>query len=446
MNPSKVEARDVLAKIEGVGQPVEFENCTIIGDLNLSSKIIYKQVYFNNSSFLGSINSNFTDFKSPVYFDGSNFGNNVYFRASNFNGTADFESASFNGNTDFSMANFEGNTDFSMANFEGNTDFSMANFEGNMDFSGDNFNGPVGFTRTKFNGEALFSMSSFNNISDFVYSLFNDSADFRLSQFNSSANFCHSKFNKKAFFYDAGFNGSTWFSQGEFDDDAYFDGAAFRGVLSLTRLKYNKLYIKLDDITQLEYDESTYQLLIENFKTLGYYDDADNGYYQFRVQRFLNRRPERDPLTYILDLGAWLFYGFGKKPLYPLCWSLGTVIFFGVFWRAMLKSKQESPSTMASGQSMQNSTDECSPAMEQDANTHKRRSNVWCEIHWALDPFSFSAATFLSSTRIFIEPPDIPKSLRWPRWLAKDMYTLERILGAFFSILFFLAIGGTIVR
>ena len=478
-----VPASDVSAKIDEADQPIEFDNCTIVGDLNPHSRNVSGQVHFNNSFFKGRVHLNSTNFKGPVYFRKAIFASAAEFNESKFDGPADFSESKFNGSADFrwadfnntaylNEAHFNGSSDFRWSNFRSdaylskirfncssyfswvnftnstsNADFELSNFRNDADFKWSKFNGYADFKWSKFNVDTTFTNSKFNSDSDFSWSQFNSSVYFSNSKFNGSVEFHGSKFNKKAFFYDAEFNGSTSFSQGEFAEDAFFDGAVFRGKLSLTRMKYDKLYIRWDNITRLEYDESAYQLLIGNFKKFGYYDDADNGYYQFRTDRFLHRKLGKDPLMYILDLGAWIFYGFGKRPILPLVWSIGTVLLFGVFWSAILtRGGQESYSTKGYGTVLGNSTDGSILTLEQGGKKHPKKSDIWNKIHSVLDPFSFSATIFLSSTRLFIDPPEIPKSLRWSPSIAKDMFTLERILGAFFSILLFLAIGGTVVR
>ena len=466
-----VPASAVQAKME-MGKPVELDGSTIIGNLNLHSRVIYGGVHFNNSSFQGAVYFNSTNFKSPAYFRGSNFRHNANFSEANFDkltdfhgskfgATANFSSSNFNRGADFEDSNFNGSMIFTDATFNDSADFMGSHFNSSADFSGDNFNSYAAFQHIIFNdyanfmginfskrayfgrdifyGSADFTLSYFSDSADFSGTNFNSYAKFDMSQYEGEANFLNSKFNKKASFYNTEFNGSTSFEQTEFNDEGFFDGAKFRELLSLTKSKYNKIYIKMNDIAKLKYDESAYQLLIENFKILGYYDDADNGYYRFRVDRFLHRKPENDPMMYVLDLGAWIFYGFGKKPLFTLCWSLGIVLLFGVFWNAALTRKEESYPIKGYEPTMGNSTDE-------EGINHSKRLNIWNKIHRLLDPFLFSATIFLSSTKLFIDPPEIPKTLNWSPSLAKDIFTLERILGAFFSILLFIAIGGTVVR
>jgi len=73
-------------------------------------------------------------------------------------------------------------------------------------------------------------------------------------------------------------------------------------------------------------------------------------------------------------------------------------------------------------------------------------SKVWEKPDDILGIFGFSITVFLSGTRLFIDPPEIPKIKGRSRSMIKKAFVLERILGALFSILFFLAISGTVIR
>jgi hypothetical protein len=102
--------------------------------------------------------------------------------------------------------------------------------------------------------------------------------------------------------------------------------------------------------------------------------------------------------------------------------NFGTIVLFGIFWNIGTKDDYEY------------STSRC-----------KR----WDEVSLKLRLFNmkgliFSATVFLSGTRLFVDPPEIPEPTKWSRSFVKSMFTLERVLGAFFSILFFLTIAETI--
>ena len=56
----------------------------------------------------------------------------------------------------------------------------------------------------------------------------------------------------------------------------------FDGTLYLTRAKYDRLYIRWKNIKELGYDDAAYLALQENFKKLGYLEDYDGCYYEYR--------------------------------------------------------------------------------------------------------------------------------------------------------------------
>jgi hypothetical protein len=62
------------------------------------------------------------------------------------------------------------------------------------------------------------------------------------------------------------------------------------------------------------------------------------------------------------------------------------------------------------------------------------------------DILGFSVTVFLSGTKLLIDPPAMPRIEGRSRSMIKKAFILERVLGALFSILFFIAISGTIVR
>jgi hypothetical protein len=62
------------------------------------------------------------------------------------------------------------------------------------------------------------------------------------------------------------------------------------------------------------------------------------------------------------------------------------------------------------------------------------------------DIIGFSVTVFLSGTKLFIDPPAMPRIIGRSRSMIKKTFILERVLGALFSVLFFIAISGTIVR
>lgn len=66
---------------------------------------------------------------------------------------------------------------------------------------------------------------------------------------------------------------------------------------------------------------------------------------------------------------------------------------------------------------------------------------------WNLyESMSFSSAVFLSGTKLFVDPPTIPKLQGVSISFTKRIFIVERLLGALFSILFFLALTGIVIK
>ena len=235
-----------------------------------------------------------------------------------------------------------------------------------MPTSNSNFNGTVNFADSKFNGTANFRArsstamlasglevqrrcrlrglevqrrcrlrdSKFNGTANFRDSKFNDTANFRSSTFNNS-DFSEAQFSKTVSFDDARFSNSTSFNSSRFKDDALFEGAVFDGTLYLTRAKYDRLYIRWKNIKELGYDDAAYLALQENFKKLGYLEDYDGCYYEYRKAhrdqdwggKYHSMNWAEEGLRkYIFDFLLEIFYGYGKKPIWPLAWSALTIL------------------------------------------------------------------------------------------------------------------------
>ena len=224
------------------------------------------------------------------------------------------------------------------------------------------------------------------------------------------------------------FKGYTSFNNSQLKGDGFFKNAIFKSELSLTDTTYNRLFIRWHKIKRLVYDDAAYMSLLKNFKDLGYFEDYDSCYFQYRKEHRGQPWPGITPfeasVRKFFDIFLEYFYGYGKKPLLPLAWSLGVMLVFSILWGAIGQRKQEAALD------------------EYNLTQNEIDKNLRDEISSIINPLLFSVIVFLSGTKLFIDPPDVPDN----RSLTKVLFTLERVLGAFFSILFFLAISGTVVR
>lgn len=506
--PKVVVASDILAKIK-VGDPVEYDHVIIKGDLDLSqlelpnkyfalnsseiglgfprimniidsgirirNSIVEDNINFSNAVFMDEVDFFNTSLKRYVLFKESHFDRDVNFGESRFEEGADFAGSHFNEHTDFSNSTFNGTADFSLSQFSGNssrnlnilnkerlledalflssqygkyagfnegflesldgssnslgatnfrgarfnedTYFSVCEFDVDTDFSGAEFLGDANFRSSKFKNYIYFRSSQFNRTADFIQSQFSKYASFSSAIFERDVDFSLAQFKDNVYFRGSQFLRNTYFWGSKFNRDAFFEDANFKRDLDLRLAEYNKFYVRFSNINNLVYDDTVYQLLIENFKNLGFYVDANECYFASRKEQFLHEKFFDDPLRFILDFGAWVFYGYAKKPLYPLVWSFLFIATFGLFWIWVRLETTEWPTL-----------------------TFSKNPSLWW---YAL---TFSATVFLSGTRLFVDPPDVSTLKGRSQSLIRKAFTAERVLGAFFSILLFLAIGATVVR
>jgi hypothetical protein len=421
--------------------------------IRLNDSILNGNVYFNNIIFYDSVNFRSSDFKGTADFMDSQFNGSAVFGGSQFNGSAVFVDSQFNGYANFADSQFNGAADFADSQFNGAADFGGsqfndyayfwdAEFNDTANFGGAEFNDNAYFWHAEFNGYAYFRDAEFKRKADLGGSKFNDTAGFWNSTFNNS-DFSNAQFSKSVSFDDSTFNNSTSFNSSQFKDDALFEGAVFDGTLYLTRAKYDRLYIRWKNIKELGYDDAAYLALQENFKKLGYLEDYDGCYYEYRkahrdqnwsgkYHAMMGPLEERIRKR-ILDVALDDFYGYGKKPIRPLLWSIRIILFFGLFW-------------LWAGPKIDNGKNDRGIFEKYGHQDAARKRSRRSEPRALLDALIFSATLFLSGTRLFVDPPQMPQMSRLSPLQVRAAFIAERVLGAFFSILFFLAISGTVVR
>ena len=230
---------------------------------------------------------------------------------------------------------------------------------------------------------------------------------------------------KKTYFDDVVFKGNANFDSSQFNEDALFDNATFQSTLSLTKTKYYKLFIRWYNMEGgLVYDDTAYMSLMKNFKDLGYFEDYDSCYFQYRVEHRGQPWPLvgglDKPLRKCIDFFLEWFYGYGTRPFNAVYFSIAIIVVFGIFWRTIGVGGLD--------------------------DVTGKDDKGWEKSDGIFDMLSFSTTVFLSGTKLFIDPPAIPKIKGRSRSIVKKAFIVERILGALFSILFFLAISGAVIR
>ena len=294
--------------------------------------IIDSNISFENSRFYGPIKFENIMFRQGIIFKNCQFYKYVHFKGSQFKAYADFSQTLFDSFTDFSGCN--GGPIFSGSIFDDRVDF--VGFSGSINFVGTKFNGIAYLFRshfgsfTQFNGAKFsdvdFSNSRFDGVILFrrVY-FFGNTAFFR-SMFEDGVEFDGSEFREFVNFKDSKFAGHTSFDNCAFNKIANFGSASFEAnsSCSFKYSSFNKLFIRWESIkNKLIYNDHTYLTLVQNYNNLGWFDDADACYYQYRTKR---RKEHIQGLTWILDIIPWMFYGYSVRFYYPLAWMIGILI------------------------------------------------------------------------------------------------------------------------
>ncbi|VVB72643.1 Pentapeptide repeats (9 copies) [uncultured archaeon] len=408
-----VQAEEILKLIE-LGQPVEYDGCTIEGDLDLRGLdlprvpvdrtwleeslslpdyfilgvldydiIVASPISISNSVIKGSVNLNGTVFQNSVVFHGNRFEGPAFLVGSKFN-QADFSDTQFNRIADFSCAQFN-----------------------QTDFTDTQFNETANFWCAQFNETAFFTGAQFNEIAGFSYAQFNRTAYFRNVQFNQEAQFLD------ADFLDLSFDNS------QFSKDPFFDNAQIKGHLSLYRTKYDKLNIRWSSIHDLTYDDTAYFLLIENFKKLGFTDNADECYYSYRYKHMweLLRQGKFD--SWFFDLLAWATYGYGLRPVRPLGWSMFFILAGGSFFFFTKSIRRSMGRAEPSGNRMR-------AIRGRESKQEQKDVSIW-------EAFLLSATYFTSGASAIISGAPMEFA---PIGKARYVVVLLRLLGWVFFVIF----------
>jgi hypothetical protein len=403
---NEIHFSEIQTKIEK-GEPIECHQVIIKGDLDISKLNLTKE----NEKYIMS---------SPIKIIDSKIEGSLIFPETIFNAIVDFRGSLFMKNANFVGSRFTKGADFGDSQFMGEASFSGSQFEGAATFSRSQFSQNASFSKSQFEKDGYFRKSKFSGDLNFNGSHFKGEANFREAQFCRKAKYRKSQFYRDADFSRSNFNGSIVdFELAEFMGDAFFDDVEIEERFSLSRTKYEKLYIRWKSVTKPKYrwkilenwrrivltyekdhGEAAYLLLIENFKKLGFFEDADNCYYYYRNERRRDLPKLYRPADWIL----MVLYGYGVRPIRPLFWSMIFFLAFSLLFTTL-------GGVIGFTQAI----------------TPINALNVSCTL-------------FLSGTKLIDDPNHAATGILY------FIFTFEKLLGSLFFALFLISIGRTIVR
>jgi len=393
----QVLASEIL-DLASEGQPVHYQDTTIVGDLNLSalpegrakaalelinctlgdasfSNVIFEGDVVLVADRFGNVSFDQAVFEKGAHFgastfDGASFAGVIFrkpavFDASLIRGPCSFIDAQFNADTSFNYvvfhdvdfnysrlagysffcdAQFLGNASFSDMDFGGTADFGSANFSGRACFIRSEFDSGASFTDALFQGPAQFGLTGFSGLSSFGNATFLQEANFALDTFSDAAYFSGARFLDTALLALVKFEDIASFQQASFAGDLILKGSSISTLLMddglwapdsriiLNDSSFVRLKVHWKDLSgHLVWDPGSYLALVNNYRNLGWSQDEDDCYYQYR---YLDQNQKPLGFSKAIDILAWLTCGYGVRPSYSVVWSLLTILAFAlVFWQ-----------------------------------------------------------------------------------------------------------------
>ena len=467
-----IDAGEILKKIEQ-GQPVEYNDVIVKGDLDLSlldfgdrkagkDDIRYSAgrveidspIRISNSVILNQVYLNKLIFKNPVNFQGTKFMSRVTLTDIWFNDTTNFNNARFKHDADFATSQFNALSVFSSAQFDQTAYFRESKFIQKAGFVSTQFNQTAYFKKARFLKDADFRSTKFGQGASFESAEFNQNANFKLAQFQQAADFDgvrfrqaagfdsanflqdasfdHAQFSQTADFDSANFHQEAYFRNSsiknaifqdiQFDEDATFDNVKIEN-LSLKGSNVEKLDIRWSSIQDLAYDDSAYVLLRKNLDMRGYLDDASECEFTYRCERRAYLW-EHDFGRWIFDFLAFATYGYGLRPVWPLGWSMAFILMGGLFFfltNSVIRSRQLSDQKEISGNRI-------------IGEKERGKVSIWESLLLATTYFTSGASNIISATTSEFVP------------VARGRYVvvLLRLLGWIFFVIFLSSLTRTV--
>ena len=392
-----------------------FAGSKFYGDIDFRSARFNGLASFMRSRFFGDVSFGYSQFVRAATFSSAEFDGNVSFANAQFGDDVGFDGASFFNDATFDFVQVSRRLTFFSARFLGETSIANAVFVGAANFIGTSFEGNVSFTGTKFDSDAFFRSAEFRRTAVFGGVSFGGFSDFTSAKFESLAIFALAKFSDNAYFVGAAFD-SDLILQSARIYSMQLDNATFGADSSITLqdADFSRLIIRWDKIRDhLVFDGAAYQALVKNYKSLEWFDDADDCYFTYRM---IEQDQEPWGWTKVADIIAWISCGYGVRVSYVSLCCLLTVMAFGlIYWAGNGMRRFE-----LSGREV--------PGDEKGTNDFKTPLT---------DAMYFSVAMFTTSQAPYYN---------YPVGFYRHLAMLEGILGWFFLGLFVVVLSGVLIR
>ncbi|NYT02795.1 MAG: pentapeptide repeat-containing protein, partial [Methanosarcinales archaeon] len=340
-------AQDILSQIRA-GGAVGYDRVLVGGDLDLSllgpGDFRVKSLCITNSSLGGMVFLENLTVDGPVDFRETEFQKDSFFRGCRFQ-EAEFPHTIFRGYADFSSCTFQSPANYVQAAFDGDTDFSYSQFSRDVNFNFAQFNTDfVYFDGTTFLGNASFKGIRFGKYVYFSAARFEKAADFLFADFDGNCLFSDVRFLGDVNLESVQFKGYAIFGNTHFQGELLLAGASINNMMmpGVTFGEQSRIYLNNSDVHRLlaswsdirdhlVFQGAVYLALVENYKDVGWFQDADECYYQYRR---LAQEEKAWGWSRLFDLLAWVSCGYGVRPGYTVAWSLLLILLCGAVFFA----------------------------------------------------------------------------------------------------------------
>lgn len=227
----EVSAKTIFEAIDK-GQTVDYQNTTIVGNLDLTELTNKKRIKNKGS---------YEEYKSyvdvPISFKNCTFkGDFIAYK----NIEEEKNKKVGNGNINWTMGDgttyttdFEKSVVFENCIFEGKSEFKYSDFAEKASFGGAKFLKDANFKYADFKQEVIFAKSDFDEYANFKYTSFKQDADFFDVRFKNYADFKYANFGERVTFKSTAFSNQADFKYADFKDDANFDNAKFKSGVDM---------------------------------------------------------------------------------------------------------------------------------------------------------------------------------------------------------------------
>ncbi len=344
-NKANIKIEIIDSEITGTA---DFSDMVFINAVLFTGTIFHDTAIFTNASFTQEANFNRSQFKKDAKFGFARFSDNARFECADFSDLAMFGSARFHKIANFANSNICIGV-FSHAFFGNSAIFTNAEFQDAASFNRIIFNGSSFFDGSRFQKKAIFDETTFNGSQNkkligsinFLGSNFEDDASFSNTTFVRDATFKKTSFMKDVDFEESRFLYMIDFNDTSFRSDAIFWNAQFFDDIYLHGSSFSRFIVRWENIRErLVFGEVLYLSLIDNFKSLGRTDDANDCYYEYMV-----KKPKSPSIWQrSIDSIKWISCGYGVRPIRTVAVCLGMIILFGfLFWIGDGVDKSEEP-------------------------------------------------------------------------------------------------------